>query len=170
VKYEPWKIVEESFRKHMLSAEEVQKKFDEKKNESYFHYNSPEQYFEEQMHHNFEYFKWYVDKETGSVVFDRHERYEPLGLFYGQYSAIPKIRTDLVNYVERARAHLIIRIAEAVYELQKHRIPCEEIQIPKHWLPITPSNFYGLEIVANHCARVLSEAKYGRFVEIRELE
>jgi len=161
MKYEPWKIIEESFRKHMVT--------DDDKNDPHSHADSPEGYLENQIQHNLEYFKWHIDKNTGDVVFNFHATCPPLGLFYGREVAIPLIHKDLTDYVALCRSYLILKIAEAVGELQKQRIPAGEIQIPKNWCALLSPNVFGLPVAGNNVPRVLSEASYGRFVLIEGL-
>jgi len=177
MKYEPWEIIEASFRKHMQSSEYVQKKYDELKKEDdpYFHYSSAEEYYDGQMHHNFEYFKWYIERDTGKVIFDRHEVYEPLGLFYGQTAAVTKIKEDLVDYVLLARSFLEEAVISAIAKLSAQRVEAEEIQLPNNkngydWGSLLGIRAFGLRVVTGKPARVLSSSKYGRFIEIEGLE
>lgn len=175
MKYEPWKVIEEAFRKHMKV--DTDKKFNEMKEKEgiIFHYDTPEQYYEEQLAHNFEYFKWYVDGTTGDVVFDRYETYTPLGLFYGQEEAIPQIRANLVTYVTHRRGFLLRKITNAMFKLTAERIEPEEIHLPNDkngydWYSLVGGFLFGLKIKSGKPAKVLSRNQYGRFVEIEGLE
>ncbi len=170
MKYEPWKVIEDSFRKHMITAEELQKQFDEKKDDPYFHSDSPEEYFIGQFDHNMEYFKWYVEGATGNVTFgDSNGPYQPLGLFYGQDAGIPFVKQDLRDYVACCRNYLLTQIVAAMYELQKLRVSMAEIQIPKGWAGLVPHPLFGAKRTISSSPRIVSNPEFGRFVPIAGL-
>lgn len=126
MKYQPWKVIEESFRKHMIIPQT--------------------DVGERQLYHNFEYFKWHVNGDTGEVTY--YDEYTPLDCCYGQDEAIPKIKKDLAAYITLCRSFLVTVIMEAVYELKGQKIPVEEIQIPGgkngyNWYSLVGGHIFG---------------------------
>lgn len=153
MRYEPNKILEESFREHMKIPDT------EDGNRC--------------LHHNLEYFKWYVSKkqgEEGKVIFDKFNTYSPLGCCYGKDAKVDLIKEDLSGYVTASYYYLLNKILEAVYDLKKFKIPHCEIQLPKNWCSLIGPHILGIKIVENPIPRILSENKYGRFVIIHGID
>ena len=174
MKYEPYKVIEESFRKHMIPGGDLEatwQKYNSDPGRGPTRYKDAEECFESQFHHNMEYFKWYVKGDTGNITFgDSNGPYRPLGLFYGQDAGIPEVQRELTAYVTGCRGHLLVQVAKAMFDIRKERIPVGEIQIIKSWRKLISPNLFGIPVTCHKISKVLSEACYGRFVLIDGLE
>ena len=93
----------------------------------------------------------------------------PMGrLFYHLSSELKQMKLEFINYAEEYKFWVIQCIAKAVRELKNMRIPAFAVQVPEFFHRFIEIPF-GLEPEVSRNAKVLSEAKYGRFVEIPEL-
>ena len=174
MKYEPYKVIEESFRKHMIPGGDLEAAFEKYHNDPGrfpTRYKDAEECFVEQFDHNMEYLKWYVKGDTGNITFgDGNGLYQTLGFFYGKDDGIPVVQKELTAYVTRCRGHLLEQVGKAILELTQQRIPIGEIQIPKVWINLISARLFGVPVTSHKQPKVLSEEQYGRFVSIEGLE
>jgi len=175
MKYEPYKTIEESFRRHMIPGGDLETAYEEYKNHpgrkgAHF-WEDAEEFFINQFDHNMEYFTFYPQGATGEVVFgDSNGPYHPLGFFYGMDAGIPAVQQELTDYIYQCRQHLLRQIITSMYEIQKQRVPVEEIQVPRPWRKLIPSILFGAKVITNRDSKVISDSCYGRFVPIAGLE